>query len=250
MKISIVMPVYNGAKTLRRALDGMVNQGADEIVVIDDCSTDETPQILASYPQITVHRYPAKSEDHNKAMEPIIEAMNADYIVTAACDDLLYPGMVAAVRRALSAAQGSPGVVSCEFDHVTEDGQLIRTNRFSPVQVEFTPETYRAYVANFTARPASGCTAAFRKDLLVWLQNEDYASLGPWADMWGCLLASLAAGAIYVTGPLGAFTMRGDSYSGKISRDPALRAKYLKAAEVFLTRPSIMPLAKGVKFPI
>lgn len=250
MKISIVMPVYNGAKTLRRALDGMVNQGADEIVVIDDCSTDETPQILASYPQITVHRYPAKSEDHNKAMEPIIEAMNADYIVTAACDDLLYPGMVAAVRRALSAAQGSPGVVSCEFDHVTEDGQLIRTNRFSPVQVEFTPETYRAYVANFTARPASGCTAAFRKDLLVWLQNEDYASLGPWADMWGCLLASLAAGAIYVTGPLGAFTMRGDSYSGKISRDQIQRAKYLKAAEAFLTRPSIMPLARGVKFPI
>lgn len=250
MKISIVMSVYNGAKTLRRALDGMVNQGADEIVVIDDCSTDETPQILASYPQITVHRYPAKSEDHNKAMEPIIEAMNADYIVTAACDDWLYPGMVAAVRRALSAAQGSPGVVSCEFDHVTEDGQLIRTNRFSPVQVEFTPETYRAYVANFTARPASGCTAAFRKDLLVWLQNEDYASLGPWADMWGCLLASLAAGAIYVTGPLGAFTMRGDSYSGKISRDQIQRAKYLKAAEAFLTRPSIMPLARGVKFPI
>ncbi len=250
MKISIVMSVYNGAKTLRRALDGMVNQGADEIVVIDDCSTDETPQILASYPQITVHRYPAKSEDHNKAMEPIIEAMNADYIVTAACDDLLYPGMVAAVRRALSAAQGSPGVVSCEFDHVTEDGQLIRTNRFSPVQVEFTPETYRAYVANFTARPASGCTAAFRKDLLVWLQNEDYASLGPWADMWGCLLASLSAGAIYVTGPLGAFTMRGDSYSGKISRDQIQRAKYLKAAEAFLTRPSIMPLARGVKFPI
>lgn len=250
MKISIVMSVYNGAKTLRRALDGMVNQGADEIVVIDDCSTDETPQILASYPQITVHRYPEKSKDHNKAMEPIIEAMNADYIVTAACDDLLYPGMVAAVRRALSAAQGSPGVVSCEFDHVTEDGQLIRTNRFSPVQVEFTPETYRAYVANFTARPASGCTAAFRKDLLVWLQNEDYASLGPWADMWGCLLASLAAGAIYVTGPLGAFTMRGDSYSGKISRDQIQRAKYLKAAEAFLTRPSIMPLARGVKFPI
>ena len=68
--------------------------------------------------------------------------------------------------------------------------------------------------------------------------------------MWGCLLVSLAAGAIYVPGPLGAFTMRGDSYSGKISRDQIQRAKYLKAAEAFLTRPSIMPLARGVKFPI
>lgn len=250
MKISIVMSVYNGAKTLRRALDGMVNQGADEIVVIDDASTDETPDILASYPQITVHRHPAKSEDHNKAMEPIVEAMDADYIVTAAADDLLYPGMVAAVRRALAAARGKPGIVSCEFDHVTEDGRLIRTNRFSPVQVEFTPETYRAYAANFTARPASGCTAAFRKDLLVWLQNEDYASLGPWADCWACLLCSLAAGAIYVPGPLGAFTARHDSYSGRIQKDEQARAQYRAAAEAFLTRPAIMPLAKGVKFPI
>ena len=250
MKIGIVMSVYNGAKTLRRAMDGIVSQGADEVVIIDDCSTDETPEILASYPQITVHRHPAKSEDHNKAMEPIIEAMDVDYVIGAAADDLLYPGMVAAVRRALAAAHGSPGVVSCEFDHVTEDGQLIRTNRFSPLQVEFTREAYRDYVANFTGRPASGCTAAFRRDLLVWLQNEGYASLGPWADCWGCLLISLVAGAIYVPGPLGAFTARADSYSGRIQKDPEARAKYLAAAEAFLTRPSIMRVAKGVKFPI
>lgn len=250
MKVSIYMSVHNGAKTLRRAMDGIVSQGADEVVIIDDCSTDETPEILASYPQVTVHRHPSKSEDHNKAMEPIIEAMDADYVIGTAADDLLYPGMVAAVRRALAAAHGKPGVVSCEFDHVTEDGRLIRTNRFSPVQVEFTPEAYRAYVANFPGRPASGCTAAFRRDLLVWLQQEGYASLGPWADCWGCLLASLVAGAIYVPGPLGAFTARHDSYSGRIQKDQEARARYIAAAEAFLTRPAIMPLAKGVKFPI
>lgn len=247
--ISIVMPLYNDAFNVRRALDSAVSQGADEVVVVDDCSTDGSYEIACNYP-VRVIRHPAKSEDHNKALEPIIESLTTDYVICLASDDWLYPGMVAAVRRALSASRGEPGIISCEFDAVDKDGQLIRTNRFSPVQVEFSPETYRAYAANFTMRPASGCTAAFRRDMLVWLQREDYASLGPWADMWGCLLVSLIAGAVYVPGPLGAFTMRGDSYSGRICRDPILRAKYLKAAEAFLLRPAIMPIAQGVKFCI
>ena len=250
MKISIFIPVYNGEKTLRRALDSAASQGADEIVVVDDASTDATPSILAEYPQLIVHRHPAKSVDHTKALEPIVESLETDYIICLAADDWLYDGMVPAVRRALAAAQSRPGMVSCEFDHVNADGELIRTNRFSPVRVEFSPEAYRAYTANYTARPASGCAAAWRHDLLVWLQREDYASLGPWGDMWGCLLASLVAGAIYVPGPLGAFTMRPDSYSGKISRDKSQREKYLKAAEAFLMRPSITPIAQGVKFAI
>ena len=247
--ISIVIPLYNDAARVRRALDSSVSQGANEVVVVDDCSTDGSYEIACGYPARVI-RHPAKSQDHNRALEPIIESLTTDYVIALASDDWLYPGMVAAVRRALSAARGEPGMISCEFDHVNAEGQLIRTNRFSPVQVEFSPETYRAYAANYTGRPASGCTAAWRRDLLVWLQREDYASLGPWSDMWGCLLASLTAGAIYVPGPLGAFTVRPDSYSGKISRDPLLRAKYLKAAEAFLVRPAIMPIARGIKFCI
>lgn len=250
MKISIVIPVYNGEKTLRRALDSAVSQGADEVVVIDDASTDSTPDILAEYPTLTVHRHPAKSEDHCKAMEPIIEAMDADYVIGLGADDWLYDGMVASVRRALGAAQGEPGVVLCEFDHVAEDGRLLRTNRYSPVRVEFTPETYRAYIANHTMRAECGVAAAFRRNLLIWMQREGYASLGPWCDCYSALLCGLRAGAIYVPGPLAAFTSRADSYSGTAQKDPVWRDKCRAAAEAFLTQPSIMPLARGIKFRI
>lgn len=51
MKISAVIPVYNGAIYLREAIDSILSQSrpANEVVILDDGSTDETPEIIASY---------------------------------------------------------------------------------------------------------------------------------------------------------------------------------------------------------
>lgn len=50
-KISVIMPVYNAAPYLRRALDSVCNQTLKdlEILCINDGSTDESPEILAEY---------------------------------------------------------------------------------------------------------------------------------------------------------------------------------------------------------
>ncbi|MEI7597375.1 MAG: glycosyltransferase [Bacteroidota bacterium] len=50
-EISVVMPVYNGAKFLREAIDSILSQTfADfEFIIIDDGSTDETISIVNSY---------------------------------------------------------------------------------------------------------------------------------------------------------------------------------------------------------
>ncbi len=51
IKVSVVLPVYRGGAYLRRALDTCLGQThrALEIVVVDDCSPDETPDIVAEY---------------------------------------------------------------------------------------------------------------------------------------------------------------------------------------------------------
>jgi glycosyltransferase involved in cell wall biosynthesis len=43
--VSLVVPVFNGARYLREALDSLVGQTYRplEILVMDDASTDETP---------------------------------------------------------------------------------------------------------------------------------------------------------------------------------------------------------------
>ena len=48
--ISVVMPVYNGEKYLREAIDSILNQTrADfEFIILNDASTDETEEIILS----------------------------------------------------------------------------------------------------------------------------------------------------------------------------------------------------------
>lgn len=50
-KVSIIMPVYNGDKFLRAAIDSILNQSFKEFefLIIDDGSTDTTKDIIASY---------------------------------------------------------------------------------------------------------------------------------------------------------------------------------------------------------
>lgn len=49
-KVSIVLPVYNGARYLKQSIDSCLNQTYKniELIIIDDGSTDETSQIIKS----------------------------------------------------------------------------------------------------------------------------------------------------------------------------------------------------------
>ena len=49
--VSIVLPTYNGAKYLRQSIDSCLAQTYQniELIVVDDCSTDDTPDIIKSY---------------------------------------------------------------------------------------------------------------------------------------------------------------------------------------------------------
>ncbi len=53
MKFSIIIPVYNGQETIKLCLDALLNQDYPkkdyEIIVINDCSTDKTKDILERY---------------------------------------------------------------------------------------------------------------------------------------------------------------------------------------------------------
>lgn len=48
--VSVIMPVYNGAAYIKKAADSVFLQEVPlELLVIDDCSTDGTREVLASY---------------------------------------------------------------------------------------------------------------------------------------------------------------------------------------------------------
>ena len=55
LPVSVVIPVYNGAATLGRALAACLGQdysGPVEVIVVDDGSTDQTAEVTASFPTV------------------------------------------------------------------------------------------------------------------------------------------------------------------------------------------------------
>ena len=93
MKLSILMPVYNEGPTLasaiKRVLD--VDYPCDvELVVVDDGSRDETPEILATLadPRVQVIAHP-QNRGKGAAIRTASERANGDYMIN--CDaDLEY----------------------------------------------------------------------------------------------------------------------------------------------------------------
>lgn len=50
--VSVIMPVYNEAEYIQTAIESVLMQKTDfpvELIIVDDCSTDETPDIVQSY---------------------------------------------------------------------------------------------------------------------------------------------------------------------------------------------------------
>lgn len=49
--VSVVVPVYNGEKFIKRTIDSILNQTYEnlEVIVVDDCSTDMSRRIIESY---------------------------------------------------------------------------------------------------------------------------------------------------------------------------------------------------------
>ena len=114
-RLSIGLPVYNGARFVRATIDSILAQTfADfELIVCDNASTDATPQICAEYaardPRVRVHRNDTNigpSDNYNKALE----LARGELFKWQAADDTLAPTMFEKCIAALDADPSLAGV--------------------------------------------------------------------------------------------------------------------------------------------
>jgi glycosyltransferase involved in cell wall biosynthesis len=90
-RVSIVIPTYNQAHYIGEALDSALAQtrAADEILVVDNGSTDRTPDIVRSYPDVRYIRQ--RNQGVCGSSNRGIREANGDYIVMLHSDDRLLP---------------------------------------------------------------------------------------------------------------------------------------------------------------
>ena len=133
--VSIGVPLHNGERYLREALDSLLAQDYPnlEIVISDNASTDASREICEGYakrdPRIAYHRV-----DGNMGaiwnFNHVFELTKGDYFMWAADDDVRAPRFVSACVAAL---EERPEAVMCcsMLEFIDEAGRSIETQWFT-----------------------------------------------------------------------------------------------------------------------
>lgn len=116
MQISVIIPTYNRANTLPRALDSVLAQSrpANEIIVIDDGSSDETCSLIQSdYPQVVYLHQP--NAGVSAARNLGIKQAKGDWIALLDSDDEWLPEKLEQQADAINA---EPEYQLCHCDEI------------------------------------------------------------------------------------------------------------------------------------
>ena len=101
MKLSLIIPVYNTSKYLKRCLDSVLNQTYKnlEIIIINDGSTDNSLDILREYDDKRIKLIDKKNEGVSIARNMGIDASTGDLIGFVDSDDAIVPDMYEAMIK-------------------------------------------------------------------------------------------------------------------------------------------------------
>jgi glycosyltransferase involved in cell wall biosynthesis len=133
--LSVVLPNYNHAPYLSRAINAIAQQDRppDEIIVVDDASTDNSLDILADCQSLHSNMIVLTNERNQGALSALqrgLEAATGRYIYFAAADDQVLPGFFS---QAIDALEGAPTVGLFCAETILLDGATGRRIGTRPV---------------------------------------------------------------------------------------------------------------------
>lgn len=104
MKISVIVPVYNGEAVLRRCLDSIVEQTYREleIIIVNDGSTDKTASIIEEYTSKYTNIFAVHKENEGlpQARKTGVDVATGSYFGFVDADDWLEPDMYEELYKA------------------------------------------------------------------------------------------------------------------------------------------------------
>ena len=132
MNWSVVITTRNRAAMLRRAIESCIKQTmACEVVVVDEASTDDTPNVVSQYPGVVYIRN-AQPLGHSGAANKGISAAQGDWIKPVDDDDWLAPNCISALDGAVSIALArgkNPVIASGRSVNVDEHEAILGETR-------------------------------------------------------------------------------------------------------------------------
>lgn len=224
--ISVAMTTYNGSKYLHEQIDSILNQSEKdfELVICDDCSSDDTLDILYNYAKndSRVHVFEnEKNLGYVKNFEKAITLCKGDYIALSDQDDIWLPEHLSVLFENIkSGGYSLVGANALLVDSNNNDlgSKLINNNTLPNDKSDF--ETMLLYRNVF-----QGAAILFDKAILdkalPFPENMKYH------DWWLALVASENNGVNYVDVPILRYRQHGNNASGNHEKD-SLKTKLTK----------------------
>ena len=178
--ISVILPVYNGERTIRETIESVLNQtfSGFELIVVNDGSKDSTLEILAQIedPRLQVYSYPnaGVAASRNRGIARAV----GEYLAFIDADDLWMPGKLKAQLKTL---QRNPraAVAYSWADCMDEAGRWVRSGKRTAAN----GDVYAMLLLdNFLM---CGSTPMIRRQALdqVGAFDESISPVADW-DMW------------------------------------------------------------------
>jgi hypothetical protein len=187
--VSIIVTVYNGQRYLAEALDSLWAQTYTdfELIVIDDGSTDATPQILDGYrdPRLVRRTHPENQGIPSSANEGLALAGGA-LVARQDADDISMPERLA-VQVAHMQAHPELGLLGTAFWQIDAAGVTQR-------QVFPEPAPDRLRWKLLFANPICHSSTMYRRDLVERVGG--YSMTNPQASDYGLWVRMAAAGPV------------------------------------------------------
>lgn len=142
-EVSVVIPVYNGASTIIRAVTSVLTQSFQdfELIVVDDGSVDATRALLTPYFDRLTYIY-QENQERSAARNRGIQASKGEYVAFLDADDWWHP---LKLQQQVAVLQAHPGVALVYVQRVmvttTTPQNLILPGDLSyQVHTDFFPE--------------------------------------------------------------------------------------------------------------
>lgn len=129
-KVSIILPVYNGAECVSNSIDSVLAQTYEnfELVVVNDCSTDNTLDILNEYAKKDSRVKVFTNEENKKLPRTLnagFEKATGDYLTWTSDDNMYRPEAIAQMVQFLD-ENPEVGLVYCDMTVRNELGDEVK----------------------------------------------------------------------------------------------------------------------------
>lgn len=177
MKLSIIVPVYNmiGDGKLKYCLDSLVNQTITdyEIIAVDDCSTDDSFQLLKEYeksfPDKFIAIHSAVNKKQGGAKNIGLSVAKGEWIGFIDSDDWITLDMY---EKMLSKAnETGADMVGCDYhltaEHSMEIGQVVHNNKQEQTGI-LDREKYRSLILD----SGSLVVKIYKRDIILGIDSR------------------------------------------------------------------------------